>query len=69
MTATRFFLFFLSGGQRWRTYMNRDREVHIDWTAINAPTSFPLWARQRKQLKVSPQSKHVQSPGKFNLPD
>lgn len=49
--------------------MNRDREVHIDWTAINAPTSFPLWARQRKQLKVSPQGKHVQSPGKFNLPD
>lgn len=23
------------------------------------PTSFPLWARQRKQLKVSPQCKHV----------
>lgn len=42
------FLFFLSGGQHRRIYMNQDREVHIDWTAINAPYFLPFVGPSKK---------------------
>lgn len=48
MTAIMFFLFFLSGGQHRRIYMNQDREVHIDWTAINAPYFLPFVGPSKK---------------------